>query len=77
MSSVGKISEARKSSYKTRGMTSDELRRRREEASIEIRKNKREDSLNKKRSITLQPSLEENEVEGPISQTSGDVLCLC
>jgi importin subunit alpha-6/7 len=41
--------EIRRQSFKTRGLTGDESRRRREEASIEIRKVKREESLNKKR----------------------------
>ena len=40
--------EARKKSYKT-GVDADEARRRREDNLVEIRKNKREDSLLKKR----------------------------
>ena len=54
--SAKNIAEYRKQTYKGRGLTADELRRRREEASVEIRKNKREDSLNKKRSVVpVQP----------------------
>ena len=41
--------EFRKQAFKSRGLTGDESRRRREEASVEIRKVKREESLNKKR----------------------------
>lgn len=41
-------SEARKKSYKT-GVDADEARRRREDNLVEIRKNKREDNLQKKR----------------------------
>lgn len=41
--------EQRRAGFKSRGLTSDELRRRRGEASIEIRKVKREESLHKKR----------------------------
>ncbi|KAF3453938.1 hypothetical protein FNV43_RR04379 [Rhamnella rubrinervis] len=44
----GTRSEARKKSYKT-GVDADEARRRREDNLVEIRKNKREDSLLKKR----------------------------
>ncbi len=43
--------ENRRSGFKFNAMTSDELRRRREETQVEIRKAKREDSLNKRRNI--------------------------
>ena len=42
---------ARKTAFKNLGMTMDELRRRREENTVEIRKVKREDSLNKRRNL--------------------------
>src|SRR4051812_32370997 len=41
--------EHRKLGFKARGLTGDESRRRREEASVEIRKVKREETLNKRR----------------------------
>lgn len=44
----GSRTEVRKKSYKT-GVDADEARRRREDNLVEIRKNKREDSLLKKR----------------------------
>lgn len=44
----GTRTEARKKSYKT-GVDADEARRRREDNLVEIRKNKREDNLLKKR----------------------------
>lgn len=44
-------SEARRSDFKNQGLTPDEFRRRREETSVELRKAKKEDSLNKRRSI--------------------------
>lgn len=44
-------SEARRSEFKNQGLTQDEFRRRREETSVELRKAKKEDSLNKRRSI--------------------------
>ncbi len=43
--------ENRRSNFKFNSITTDELRRRREESQVEIRKNKREDSLNKRRNI--------------------------
>lgn len=39
------------SRYKNRAMTQDELRRRREEDSIQLRKQKREEQLSKKRNV--------------------------
>lgn len=45
--------EYRKQGFKARGMTGDESRRHREEASVEIRKVKREESMNKKRAAML------------------------
>ncbi|VDK87686.1 unnamed protein product [Litomosoides sigmodontis] len=44
---------SRESMYKNRGMTSDAMRRRREEVCAEIRKAKRYDDLNKRRQIDL------------------------
>ncbi len=52
MERTGKIPEWRKAAYKNRaGLQQDDLRRRREEASVEIRKNKREESLAKRRNL--------------------------
>ncbi|KAL5580371.1 hypothetical protein UlMin_012813 [Ulmus minor] len=56
--------EARKKSYKT-GVDADEARRRREDNLVEIRKNKREDSLLKKRRDGLVlPSQQEQSIDG-------------
>lgn len=41
----------RRAGFKFAGMTTEELRRRREENQVEIRKAKREDSLNKRRNL--------------------------
>jgi hypothetical protein len=50
-----KIPEWRKNTYKNRGaMQQEDLRRRREEASVEIRKTKREESLAKRRNLNIQ-----------------------
>lgn len=43
--------EGRRAGFKFHGMTTEELRRRREVNQVEIRKAKREDSLNKRRNL--------------------------
>lgn len=52
--STTKVPEWRKQAYKNRGaLQADDLRRRREEATVEIRKTKREESLAKRRNLQL------------------------
>lgn len=51
MSSHRPSSESRRSEFKNQGLTQDEFRRRREENSVELRKSKKEDTLNKRRNI--------------------------
>lgn len=43
--------EQRKQGFKSKGASADELRRRREEASVEIRKVKRDETLSKRRGL--------------------------
>lgn len=59
-------SDARRSNFKFNAMTNEELRRRREETQVEIRKAKREDSLNKRRNI----------VEGPLTPVTSPAVSL-
>lgn len=46
----------RRNEFKYLGLTPEELRRRREETTVEIRKSKREDSLNKRRNLLMSSS---------------------
>ncbi|CAG9538642.1 unnamed protein product [Cercopithifilaria johnstoni] len=52
---------SREAMYKNKGMTSDAMRKRREEACAEIRRAKRYDDLNKRRQIDLAPTNAEEE----------------
>ncbi|VDO32209.1 unnamed protein product [Onchocerca flexuosa] len=64
-SSSGNDVSSHEAMYKNRGMTSDAMRKRREEVCAEIRKARRFDDLNKRRQIDLAPPeiVEESERE--------------
>jgi importin subunit alpha-1 len=64
-------SEARRSEFKNQGLTQDEFRRRREETSVELRKAKKEDSLNKRRSI-LDSAATTKATEGDYASSGND-----
>ena len=66
--------EYRKQGFKSRGLTGDESRRRREEASVEIRKVKREESLNKKRMGAMDAGAMRS-VSGGGAHSSDDEFC--
>lgn len=50
------MSGSHKNQYKSTGLTPDELRRRREEEGIQLRKQRREQQLFKRRNVTLPPA---------------------
>lgn len=64
---MSSVPDHRKSSFKNRGsMQQDELRRRREDVAVEIRKQKREESLAKRRNMTIGANVEsEDENQSP------------
>lgn len=70
----GKVPEWRKSSYKSKGGTADELRRRREEASVEIRKSKREESLAKRRNFNSADLGADSDEEGAMNNASQEFV---
>lgn len=71
----GNVPGHRMAAFKNRGnMQQDELRRRREDVAVEIRKAKREESLAKRRNMTVGASAadsdeEENAVPAPVLET--------
>lgn len=69
MSSRRNAASDRRSEFKFHGLTAEELRRRREETTVEIRKAKREDSLNKRRNLNLPSSIQH---EAPVAQAAVD-----
>lgn len=74
-----RIPEHRQAAYKSRGLLkTDELRRRREDNAVEIRKQKREESLSKRRNLNLMKPGSESEDESPatLAQQVRLVFCL-
>jgi len=61
--------ENRLKAYKNKGKDTDELRRRRTDASVELRKSKKEDQLNKRRNLTCV----EDEPTSPLAETTNKV----
>lgn len=71
----------RRSDYKFRGLTQEELRRRREETSVMLRQKAREDSLNKRRNIVENPHINADPRQpsipiSPVSSSDNVIMAL-
>ncbi|KAG1683272.1 Importin subunit alpha-5 [Nymphon striatum] len=73
MSATGTYVSAHKHKYKNTGLDSQELRRRREEEGVQLRKQKRDQQLSKRRNVTAAEEYEDNEnmSDGPTGDYSG------
>lgn len=70
------VPEHRRTNFKNRGhFKADELRRRREEAQIEIRKAKRDENLTKRRNLTNVSLMSDSEDEGEEPQLAEIQVC--
>ncbi|KAJ1993606.1 Importin subunit alpha-1 [Dimargaris cristalligena] len=70
-----RVPEHRRNAYKSKGLfKNDELRRRRDEQSVEIRKQKREESLAKKRNLNINPEVSDSDDDEAASVALNDQL---
>lgn len=75
------VPEYRRTNFKNRGaFKADELRRRREEAQVEIRKQKRDENLSKRRNLTNVSNVSDSEDEPEeieeVDNSEKQVCCL-